>query len=137
VAQFGVRDLAGDLARDTGLAIGDAESWLLYVGFGRPLEELDGDPATAAAARGALESNVSRLADELRLSLDYYGTQEGAAPVQEVVVTGWGSAIPGIGEALGAQLAREVTVRRPDALIAMPDSEAARMTVPFGLALEQ
>jgi type IV pilus assembly protein PilM len=137
VAQFGVRDLAGDLAGDTGLTIEDAESWLLYVGFGRPLEEMEGDPATAAAVRGALESNLGRLADELRISLDYYGTQEGATPVQEVVLTGWGSAIPGIGEALGAQLAREVTVRRPDALLAMPDPDAARMTVPFGLALEQ
>jgi type IV pilus assembly protein PilM len=137
VAQFGARDIADDLGRDTGLAIEDAESWLLYAGLGRPLEELEGDPATAAAARVALESNLGRLADELRLSLDYYGTQEGATPVDEIVLTGWGSAIPGIGEALGAQLAREVTVRRPDALFAMPDPDAARMTVPFGLALEQ
>ena len=137
VAQFGVRDVATDLARDTGLTIEDAESWLLYVGLGRPLEELEGDPATAAAARGALESNVSRLADELRISLDYYGAQEGAPPVQEIVVTGWGSAIPGLCEALGAQLVREVTVRRPDALFSMPDPQAARMTVPFGLTLEQ
>jgi type IV pilus assembly protein PilM len=137
VAQFGVRDIAADLAGETGLSIEDAESWLLYVGLGRPLEELEGDPATAAAARGALEASVGRLADELRLSLDYYGAQEGAAPVQEIIVAGWGSAIPGLGEALGAQLAREVTIRRPDALFSMPDPEAARMTVPFGLALEQ
>jgi type IV pilus assembly protein PilM len=137
VAQFGVRDVAAALAEDTGLTIEDAERWLLYVGFAGPLEELGGDPATAAAARTALESNLDRLADELRLSLDYYGAQEGATPVQEVVLTGWGSAIPGIGEALGVQLAREVTVRRPEALFALPDPDAARMTVPFGLALEQ
>lgn len=137
VAQFGVRDIAGELAASTGLAMEDAESWLLYVGLGRPLEELQGDPATAAATRNVLEANLGRLADELRLSLDYYGAQEGAAPVGEVVIAGWGSAIPGLADGLGAQLAREVTVRRPDALFSMPDPEAARMTVPFGLALEQ
>ncbi|HTT94457.1 MAG TPA: type IV pilus assembly protein PilM [Solirubrobacterales bacterium] len=137
VAQFGARDTAVALAGDTGLSVEDAESWLLYVGVGRPLEELEGDPATAAAARGALESSVGRLADELRLSLDYYGAQEGATPVDEIVLTGWGSAIPGLAGELGAQLSRQVTVRRPDALVAMSDPEAARMTVPFGLALEQ
>jgi type IV pilus assembly protein PilM len=137
VAQFGVRDIATELANNTGLALGDAESWLLYVGLGVPLESLEGDPATAAAARGALEANLGRLADELRLSLDYYGAQEGATPVDEVVITGWGSAIPGLADALGAQLAREVGVRRPAALGVMADPEAARLTVPYGLALEQ
>jgi type IV pilus assembly protein PilM len=137
VAQFGVRDIAADLARDTGLAIEDAESWLVHTGFGGPLEELQGDPATAAAARGVLEANLSRLADELRLSLDYYGAQEGATPVGEIIICGWGSAIPGLAEALGVHLAREVAVRRPDALHAMADPDAARLIVPYGLALEQ
>jgi type IV pilus assembly protein PilM len=137
VAQFGVRDIAGELARSTGLAVEDAESWLLYAGLGQPLEGLQGDPATAAAARTALEVNLGRLADELRISMDYYGAQEGAAPVGEIVIAGWGSAIPGLADGLGAQLAREVTVRRPEALFSMPDADAARMTVPFGLGLEQ
>jgi type IV pilus assembly protein PilM len=137
VAQFGVRDIAVELARGTGLAMDDAESWLLHVGLGRPLEEIQGDPATATAARGALETNVSRIADELRISLDYYGAQEGATPVGEIVLCGWGSAIPGLAETLGVSLGREVTVRRPDALLGMPDPDVARMTVPYGLALEQ
>ncbi len=137
VAQFGVRDIAAELAGAAGLGIEDAESWLLYAGLGRPLEELEGDPATAAAARVAVESNVGRVADELRLSLDYYGTQEGATPVSEIVLCGWGSAIPGLPEGIGAQLGRAVTVRRPDALRTMADADAARLTLPYGLALEQ
>jgi type IV pilus assembly protein PilM len=136
VAQFSVRGIAEELAGSTGLAIEHAEQWLVHTGFEAPLDQLDGDPTTVAAARGALESNLGRLADELRLSLDYYGAQEGAAPVGDVVLTGWGSAIPGIAAALGVQLAREVTARRPSALAGHSDAEAARLTLPYGLALE-
>jgi Tfp pilus assembly PilM family ATPase len=136
VAQFGVRDIAGELAGNTGLALEDAERWLLHAGLGTPLEDVGGDPATAVAARGALEANLGRLADELRLSLDYYAGQEGAAPVGEVVLCGWGSAIAGLAEGLAAHLGREVTVRRPDALLGMSAPDAARMTLPYGLALE-
>jgi hypothetical protein len=57
-------------------------------------------------------------------------------PVGDVVLTGWGSAIPGIAGALGVQLAREVTIRRPSALGGRSDAEAARLTLPYGLALE-
>jgi type IV pilus assembly protein PilM len=137
VAQFGVRDIAVELGESTGLSLEHAEAWLLYAGLVRPLEELEGDPATAAAARAALEANLDRLADELRISLDYYASQEGAAPVGEIVACGWGSAIPGLAESLGAHLAREVTVRRPEALLGMADAEAARLTLPYGIALER
>jgi type IV pilus assembly protein PilM len=136
VAQFSVRGIAEELATDTGLPIEHAEQWLVHAGLEAPLEQLEGDPATLAAARAALESSLGRLADELRLSLDYYGAQEGAAPVGDVVITGWGSAIPGIAGALGVQLGREVSVRRPPALVGMRDTEAARLTLPYGLALE-
>jgi type IV pilus assembly protein PilM len=137
VAQFSVRGIAEELAGSTGLPIEHAEQWLVHAGFETPLEQLEGDPGTLAAARGALEQNLGRLADELRLSLDYYGSQEGAAPVGDVVICGWGSAIPGLAGALGVQLAREVTVRRPPALSRLRDPEAARLTVPYGLALER
>ena len=45
-----------------------------------------------------LEEGASGLVDELRLSLDYYGAQEGAVPVEQVVLCGPGSAIPGLAE---------------------------------------
>jgi type IV pilus assembly protein PilM len=136
VAQFSVRGIAEELAASTGLPIEHAEQWLVHAGLETPLDQLEGDPTAAAAARGALEDNLGRLADELRLSLDYYGAQEGAAPVGDVVLCGWGSAIPGIAAALGVQLARDVTVRRPAALAGVSDAEAARLTLPYGLALE-
>ena len=136
-AQFSVRGVAEELAESTGLAIEHAEQWLVHTGMQSPIGELQGDPATLAAARDALEGNIGRLADELRLSLDYYGAQEGAAPVGDIVLCGWGSAIPGIAEAIGVQLAREVTVRRPAGLAGVPDAQAARLTLPYGIALER
>ena len=76
----------------------------------QPVESISGDPATVVAARQALESGASALQDELRLTLDYYKAQEGAVPIDRVVLSGPGSAIPGLPERLEA-------ARRP----ALPD----------------
>jgi type IV pilus assembly protein PilM len=137
VAQFSVRGVAEELSAATGLPLEHAEQWLLFVGTETPLDQVGGDPATAAAAREALDANVGRLADELRLSLDYYGAQDGAAPVGDIFLCGWGSAIPGLADRLAGALGREVAVRRPPALAGLSDAEAARLTLPYGVALEQ
>jgi type IV pilus assembly protein PilM len=136
VAQFSVRGIAEELAAATGLPLEHAEQWLLHVGLEAPLDEVQGDPGAAAAARAALEGSVGRLTDELRLSLDYYGAQEGAAPVDDIVVCGWGSAIPGLVERMSTVLGRQVTVRLPPPLSGFPAGEAGRLTLPYGLALE-
>ncbi len=137
VAQFSVRGIAEELSGSSGLALEHAQQWLTYVGLDRPVETLDGDPVLVASTRSTLEANVGRLADELRLSLDYYASQDGATPVGDVVICGWGSAIPGLGAALGTVLGREVEVRRPEALAGFDDVEAARLTLPYGVALER
>jgi type IV pilus assembly protein PilM len=137
VAQFGVHEIGQELAASAGLLTEHAEMWLLHTGLAAPLEEVPGDPEMAAAARESLERNVGRLADELRLSLDFYGAQEGATPVGSVVLCGWGSAIPGLPEALSGTLGREVVVRRPPALTGFDAGEAARLTLPYGLGLER
>ena len=137
VAQFSVRGIAEELAASAGLAVDHAQQWLLYVGFELPIEQIDGDPAIVGAARSILESNLPRLADELRLSLDYYGGQEGAAPVDDVVLCGWGSAIHGIEKRLGLVLGRDVRLGRPEALSSLEEVEAARLTLPYGLSLER
>ena len=137
VAQFGVREIADKLAADTGLAGEHAEHWLLHTGLTRPLEEIEGDQEAASKARAALEAGLGKVADELRLSLDYYGGQDGALPVGSIVLTGWGSAIPGLAERLGEGLGRTVSARRPAALASLGDAEASRLTLSYGLALEQ
>ncbi len=137
VAQFGVHEIAQELSAGSGLTIEHAEMWLVHTGLDTPLDEISGDAATAAAARGVLEGNLGRLADELRLSLDYYGAQEGATPVGGIVLCGWGSGIPGLAAGLGGILGREVSARRPAALAGYSDAEAGRLTLPYGLGLEQ
>ena len=136
VAQFSVRGIAEELATATGMPLEHAEQWLVHVGLETPLDQIQGDPGAAAAARSALEANLGRLADELRLSLDFYGAQEGAAPVDDIVLCGWGSAIPGLADRMGVVLGREVCVRLPQPLTPFPTGEAARLTLPYGLALE-
>jgi type IV pilus assembly protein PilM len=135
-AQFSARGIAEDLARQTGLQLEHAEQWLIHVGFDRPTAEIEGDPGTVEMTRSVLDANLTRLTDELRLSLDYYGAQEGAAPIEDVALCGWGSAIPGISEQIGAALARPVSTTPPVALSGYPEPAAARLTLPYGLSLE-
>jgi len=137
LAQYGVRDIAEHLSAETGLPADHAQQWLVHAGLVTPIEEIEGDAPTAAKARTALETGAKNLADELRLSLDYYGGQDGASPVGDVVLCGWGSAIPGLAERLGEELGRNVSARRPGALSVFADADAARLTLSYGLALEE
>ena len=79
--------------------------------------QIEGDPETVAAARRALEEGVTGLVDELRLSLDYYGAQESAVPVERIVLCGPGSAIPGLAAGMEAGLRPlDLGAARPPAL---------------------
>ena len=79
------------------------------------LEEVEGDRETVAAAREALAEGAAKLADELRLSLEFYRTQEGAANVEGVVACGPGSTIPGLAERLERELGQRFEVAPPAA----------------------
>jgi type IV pilus assembly protein PilM len=137
VAPVGLENVAGSLASSTGLTPEHARMWLDYVGLSQPTEGLEGDPQTVAKARTALEAGASALLDELRLSLDFYGAQEGAIPVERIVLCGPGSTIPGLAEHMEPVLGLPLELRRPQALDGLEPAEAARLTLPFGLALEQ
>jgi len=81
----------------------------------------------------------ARLADEIRLSIDYYMTQPQAKPVGEVVLSGPGSADDAVVESLGMHLGLPTTVAAPlgvldrSALAASEDPH--RLTVAAGLAM--
>jgi type IV pilus assembly protein PilM len=137
VAEFSVGKIAEGLSAKADLQIEHAEQWLIQAGLGTPLEEIEGDAALLAKARAELETGASRLADELRLSLDYYGGQDDATPVGGIAVCGWGSAVPGLPEKLAEELGRPVIARRPGALANLGGVEAGRLTLPYGVALEQ
>jgi type IV pilus assembly protein PilM len=136
VSHAGLEAICERLATVRGLSAEHAAQWLSHVGLERPLEEIEGDGETVADARSALEEGVSALLDEMRLSLDYYGAQEGAIPVGRIVLAGPGSAIPGLLQRMQDGLSPEISVARPQALAGFDDGAAARLTLSYGLALE-
>jgi len=137
VSPVGLEDIAGALASVTGLSPEHAQMWLTHVGLEQPVEAIEGDPDTVGKTRAALETGASSLLDELRLSLDFYGAQEAAVPVGRIVLCGAGSAIPGLAAQMEPILGLPIVVARPEALAGLDPSTAARLTLPFGLALER
>jgi type IV pilus assembly protein PilM len=85
------------------------------------------------------EEAGSRLADEIRLSIDYYMTQPQARPVNEVILSGPGSAESELVEGLGTHLGLPVQVAAPlgniDPSSLAPGEDPHRYTVAAGLAL--
>lgn len=85
------------------------------------------------------EEAGSRLADEIRLSIDYYMTQPQAKPVGEVVLSGPGSADAQLVEGLETQLGIPMSVPAPlgqlDGSVLGPNEDPHRYTVAAGLSL--
>lgn len=136
VSHVGLESIGEALAGASGLSAEHAAQWLGHVGLELPVEQIEGDPATVAAARRALEDGVASLLDEMRLSLDYYGAQESALPVERIVLGGAGSATPGLAQRMEESLGWPIRVARPAALAGFDDEAAARLTLSYGLALE-
>ena len=137
VSHVGLEAISARLAAERGLTPEHTSQWLSYVGLETPVEQLEGDAETAAAARRGLEEGLGSLADELRLSLDYYGAQEAAVPAERIVLCGPGSALAGLPSRMEAGIGLPISVARPAALGGFDEVAAARLTVPFGLALEE
>jgi type IV pilus assembly protein PilM len=136
VSPAGLDDMAANLAAKLQLAPEHARMWLEYTGLSLPLEQIEGDPTLLAESRSALERGADALLDELRLSLDFYGAQEAAVPVERVVLCGPGSAVAGLPERLEQGLGLPISLGRPDALAGLDAASAARLTLPYGIALE-
>jgi type IV pilus assembly protein PilM len=85
------------------------------------------------------EDAGSRLADEIRLSIDYYMTQPQARPVGEVLLSGPGSAHAELLENVGTHLGIPVRVAVPlgdiDASVLASGEDPHRYTVAAGLSL--
>jgi type IV pilus assembly protein PilM len=137
IAPFGLEGMAARLAERGGLAVDHARYWLAFVGLAKPIEEIEGDSSTIQVAREVLEDGIVRLADDIRLSLEFYASQEGALPIERVVLCGAGSMIAGVPERIGERLGHSFETMRPPALGRFDDAEAARLTLSYGLALEE
>jgi Tfp pilus assembly PilM family ATPase len=136
VSIVGLEAIATRLGSERGIGAEHAGEWLAHVGLEGEVDQIQGDPETVAAARLALEEGVGGLTDELRLSLDYYGALESAVPVSRIVLAGPGSAIPGLAERMQTGLGMPISISRPGALGGYDDRTAARLTLPYGIALE-
>lgn len=136
VSAVGMEDIAGNLASSTGLSLEHAGMWLGHVGLGRPVEQIDGDPAIVSRTRSTLEHGAAQLVDELRLSLDFYGAQEAGVAVERIVLCGPGSAIPGLAEQMAPGVGLPIEIAHPPALAGYDAATAARLTLPLGLALD-
>ncbi len=137
ISPFGVEGIAQRLAERRALTLEHSRQWLNHVGLESPVEEIEGDPEIVMAARDVLAEGVAKLADELRVSLEYYAAQEGAGAVESVVTSGPGTTIPGLTSRLQRELGLHFVVGRPTALDGLDESSAARLTLPYGLALEE
>lgn len=136
IVPFGIEGVVQKLAERRELTLEHSRGWLNHVGIERGIEDIEGDPEIVAASREVLEECAAKLADEFRLSLDYYGAQEGAAPISEIVFCGAGTTVPGLVDRLQTDLGYPCRVSRPVALQHLDEATVARLTVPFGLALE-
>ncbi len=136
VLGFGIEGIAQSLAAKGGLNLEHARQWLVHVGLEEPVEQLDGDPQTVASTRAALASGVATLVDELRRSLEYYAAQDDAVQVDDVVVAGPGTAIPGLVARLERELPVPLSAAVPAALSDAAGPAAARLTLSYGLGLD-
>jgi type IV pilus assembly protein PilM len=137
ISQFGVEGIAQKLAERRQLTLEHARQWLAHVGLEIPADEIEGDSETIAAAREVLAEGAAKLADEMRLSLEFYAAQEGAVAVERVVACGPGTTIPGLVERLQRELGHRFEIGRPAALTGLDEPAAARLTLSYGLALEE
>jgi type IV pilus assembly protein PilM len=137
ISPYGVEVIAQRLAERRTLSLDHARQWLVHVGLERPTFEIEGDQELITATREILEEGATKLADELRLSLEFYGAQEGMPAVERVVVAGPGSKIPGLVNRLETGLGQPFSSATPSALSRLGDDLAARLTVAYGLALEE
>jgi type IV pilus assembly protein PilM len=135
VSPFGVEAIADRLARREEMSLEDARELLMEVGLEEELDLFEGQDGVGAA-RQVLEEGVTKLVEELRMSMDFYGAQEGVTPVDRVSICGAGSTIPGLPERVQAGLGLGISCELPAALSHLDQEDAARLTVSYGLALE-
>jgi type IV pilus assembly protein PilM len=142
VLQNGVESMAATLAERRGLTLDHSREWLRYVGMARAIDGLEGEPEIVAEAREVLTAGARRIADEIRLSIEYYHTTvPDARRVETTVMAGPGIAIEGLPSFFEAELGMPVQPRSMGQVEVQPGAldgvEAAELTVATGLALNE
>jgi type IV pilus assembly protein PilM len=119
------------------MTLAHARQWLLHVGLDVPVEAIEGDPTTVATTRDALASGTARLTDEVRRTIEYFGASDAAVPVEGIVVAGPGTAIPGLVDRMKIELPLPLEAGNPSPLATAAGSAAPRLTLAYGLGLEE
>ena len=142
VLQNGVESMAATLAERRGLTLDHSREWLRYVGMDRDIDGLEGEREIVAEAREVLTASARRIADEIRLSIEYYHTTvPNAQRVETTVMAGPGIAIEGLPSFFETELGMPVQPRSMGQVEVQPGAldgvEAAELTVATGLALDE
>ncbi|MSO42353.1 MAG: type IV pilus assembly protein PilM [Solirubrobacterales bacterium] len=129
-------DRARELIAEAGVDVPGAPEGGLNPAGPQPAA-LPGSPEDdSTAAREVFGEGVSKLAQGVRMSLDGYAAQDGAVPIERVVACGPGTTIPGLVDRLGAEIGKGMEAKTPTVLAHLGSSDAARLTVSYGLALD-
>lgn len=132
-------DLTRSVAERTGREPAEAEMAKRVCGFLGPVP--DGwDPEDVARVRHALAVGARPLLREIERCLDYYRAQDGARPIERVVLCGGGARAAGFDVYLCQGLGVPVQIGDPreqvDDATAVDDMDALGLAVAVGLALD-
>jgi type IV pilus assembly protein PilM len=142
VLPIGFESMASTLAERRGLTLDHSRQWLRHVGLEREAENIEGEPEIVSEAREVILQATRRIADEVRLSLEYYeGSVPDAHKVERMVVSGPAIAIPGFPAALAAELGLAFETRSLGNVNVEPgvldEVDSSQLTVAAGLALDE
>jgi type IV pilus assembly protein PilM len=142
VLHNGIESMAATLAERKGLTLDHSREWLRYVGLERDLQNIEGEQAIIAEAREVLQNGARRIADEVRLSMEYYHSTVPDAPrVDAAVMAGPGIAIAGLNTLFEHELGMPVEARSMGKIDVEPGAldgvDGPSLTVATGLALDE
>ena len=142
VLQGGIESMAATLAERKALTLEHARQWINHVALEKNIDSIEGEREIVAEAREVLLRGVNRIADEIRLSVEYYqGTVPNAGSIERIVLAGQAIALPGFPAALEREVGLTVEPRSLGALEVKPGAldnvDGAQLTVAAGLALDE
>jgi type IV pilus assembly protein PilM len=111
VVAVGFDAMVEDLSSRRALTSEHSAGWLRHVGLEVALDEIEGQPEIVQTSRDVLLDGVSRVAAEIRATLDFYASQTGNALTERAIITGPGASIAGLAERLSIDLGMPVEMR--------------------------
>lgn len=146
VVNLGYDSLVLAMMDNRGISHQEADLLRLTVGLtGQAAAAADLESSTIEAVHEVFDSACEALADEIRLSIDFYHSQQQDAPISQVFITGEGALTRNMSDYLAAALHMPVTMGNPLQYVAenrskLPQPEleliAPRLAVALGLAFE-